>query len=258
MTALFDLTDKCVLITGSSRGIGLTIASEFIEAGACVFVTGIDESETAAAVEDLKSLPGAAHRAYGQAADLTIDDQRSGLLSVALGTIGLPDVLVLNAGIDIIKPALDYTVSEWTRIMDVNASSSFFLAQAVGRRWIDAGRAGSIVMTSSIAGSVGIPTLAPYAASKGAINQMVRTLAVEWAPHDIRVNAVAPGYVETIMDGVTAHDDVESDRRIRQFTPLGRRATSREIAGPVLFLASPAANYITGSVLAVDGGYTAL
>lgn len=112
-------------------------------------------------------------------------------------------------------------------------------------------------MTSSIAGAVGIPTLAPYAASKGGVNQLVRTLAAEWAEHRIRVNAVAPGYVANIMDSVTAHDDPASDQRINIFTPLGRRATVEEIAAPYAFLASPAAAYVTGSILAVDGGYTA-
>lgn len=112
-------------------------------------------------------------------------------------------------------------------------------------------------MTSSIAGTIGIPTLAPYAASKGGINQLVRTLAVEWATNDIRVNAVAPGYVANVMDGVTAHSDPLSDERIRAFTPLRRRATVDEIAAPYAFLAAPAASYITGSILGVDGGYTA-
>jgi len=101
------------------------------------------------------------------------------------------------------------------------------------------------------------PTLAPYAASRGGIDQLVRTLAAEWAEHHIRVNAVAPGYVATVMADVTAHADPASDRRINTFTPLGRRATVEEIAAPYAFLASPAAGYVTGSVLAVDGGYTA-
>jgi len=112
-------------------------------------------------------------------------------------------------------------------------------------------------MTSSIAGSIGIPSLAPYAASEGGLNQLVRTLAAEWAQHGIRVNAVAPGYVTNIMHNVTAHDDPASDQRIKTFTPLGRRATVEEIAAPFAFLASPGAGYVTGSILAVDGGYTA-
>jgi len=99
--------------------------------------------------------------------------------------------------------------------------------------------------------------LAPYGASKGGVDQLVRNLAVEWAPHGIRVNAVAPGYVANVMAGVTVHADPATEERIRTFTPLGRRATVEEIAAPFVFLASPAATYITGGVLAVDGGYTA-
>jgi NAD(P)-dependent dehydrogenase (short-subunit alcohol dehydrogenase family) len=161
--------------------------------------------------------------------------------------------VVCNAGIDIIKPAVDYTPDEWDRILAVNLRGAFLPAQAAARHWIARGQSGSVTMTSSIAGQVGIPTLAPYAASKGGINQLVRTLAAEWAAHGIRVNAVAPGYVANIMDNVTFHDE----QRITTFTPLGRRATVDEIAAPYAFLASPAATYITGAVLPTDGGYTA-
>ena len=113
-------------------------------------------------------------------------------------------------------------------------------------------------MTSSIAGGVGIPSLAPYAASKGGVNQLVHTLAGVWAEHGIRVNAIAPGHVANIMNHVTAHDEPASEARITAFTALARRATVEEIAAPFAFLASAAASYITGSVLAVDGGYTAI
>jgi NAD(P)-dependent dehydrogenase (short-subunit alcohol dehydrogenase family) len=103
----------------------------------------------------------------------------------------------------------------------------------------------------------GIAGLAPYGASKGGIDQLVRTLAVEWAPHGIRVNAIAPGYVDNVMAGVEIHSDSATEARIRAFTPMGRRATVDEIAGPIIFLASPAAAYVTGATLMVDGGYSA-
>lgn len=134
-------------------------------------------------------------------------------------------------------PAVEYTPEEWDRILAVNLRGTFQPAQAAARQWIAQGSGGSVTMTSSIAGAVGIPTLAPYAAGKGGINQLVRTLAAEWAEHHILVNAVAPGHVANIMDSVTAHDDPASDRRINIITPLGRRATVEEIAAPYAFLA---------------------
>lgn len=256
MTDLFDVSGLVAAITGSSRGVGLGIARAFLDSGARVVINGHDASETAATAETLTTT-------YGQqnvvplAGDVTDPAVAQALIDKAVSAFGALDHLVCNAGIDIIKPAVDYTPDDWERIVTVNLRGAFQPAQAAGRHWIAAGLTGSITMTSSLAGSIGIPTLAPYAASKGGINQLVRTLAAEWAEHRIRVNAIAPGYIDNIMTGVTAHDDPSSDARIRTFTPLGRRAAIAEIAAPFVFLASPAASYVTGSILAVDGGYTA-
>jgi NAD(P)-dependent dehydrogenase (short-subunit alcohol dehydrogenase family) len=218
-------------------------------------VNGYSPEETAATAEQLAAeFPGLVVGAPGDVSDAAVAQQ---LVDAAVRAFDGLDHLVCNAGIDIIKPAVDYTPDEWDRVLAVNLRGAFLPAQAAARYWIAQQRAGSITMTSSIAGQVGIPTLAPYAASKGGINQLVRTLAAEWAGHGIRVNAVAPGYVANIMDGVTAHDDPASDQRINTFTPLGRRATVDEIAAPYAFLASPAATYVTGAVLPADGGYTA-
>ncbi|MEU2269834.1 SDR family NAD(P)-dependent oxidoreductase [Streptomyces olindensis] len=261
MSNLFDLSGSTAVVTGSSRGIGLAIARTLLAQGASVLVNGYDEAETAAALKGLREqypqAVGERPRIAALAGDVTDADLARGLVAEAVHVFGHLDHLVCNAGIDIIKPAVEYTPEEWDRILTVNLRGAFQPAQAAARHWIAQGSGGSVTMTSSIAGAVGIPTLAPYAASKGGINQLVRTLAAEWAEHHIRVNAVAPGYVANIMDSVTAHDDPASDRRINVFTPLGRRAAVEEIAAPYAFLASPAAAYVTGSVLAVDGGYTA-
>jgi NAD(P)-dependent dehydrogenase (short-subunit alcohol dehydrogenase family) len=255
MSTLFDLTGTTAVVTGSSRGIGLAIARTLLSQGAAVVVNGYTEDETRQAREKLLSeYPGRVAWLDGDVSDPAVAQQ---LVNEAIGTFGRLDHLVCNAGIDIIKPAVEYAPDEWDRILAVNLRGAFLPAQAAARHWIAEGRRGSVTMTSSIAGQVGIPTLAPYAASKGGINQLVRTLAAEWASHGIRVNAVAPGYVANIMDSVTAHDDPASDQRINTFTPLGRRATVDEIAAPYVFLASPAAAYVTGAVVPVDGGYTA-
>ncbi|WP_344239463.1 glucose 1-dehydrogenase [Kribbella hippodromi] len=255
MSGLFDLSGVVAVVTGSSRGIGLGIARALLGQGASVVVNGHPADETAATVAELSGeFPG---RVVGRPGDITDPEVAEGLVAAAVREFGGLDHLVCNAGIDVIKPAVEYTPDEWDRILAVNLRGAFLPAQAAARYWIAHERQGSVTMTSSIAGQIGIPTLAPYAASKGGINQLVRTLAAEWASHGIRVNAVAPGYVANIMDSVTAHDDPASDQRISTFTPLGRRATVDEIAAPYAFLAAPAAAYVTGAVLPVDGGYTA-
>ena len=255
-TGIFDVSGHVVVISGASRGLGREIARQFLGQGAMVAMGGYDAAEVAQAVSVLTGEFG--ERVAGHPGDIADPAVANDLVSLALDRFGRVDHVVCNAGIDIIKPAVEYTPGEWEKILAVNLGGSFHLAQAAARHWIAHARRGSIAITSSIAGSVGIPTLAPYAASKGGVNQLVRTLAVEWAPHGIRVNAVAPGYIDNIMDGVTAHRDPRSEERIRLFTPMGRRATLEEIAAPFVFLASPAAGYITGAILAVDGGYTAL
>lgn len=257
MTDLFDLSGTSAVVTGSSRGIGLAIARTLLRQGASVVINGYDAGETERVVTTLADEFGAA-RMDAVAGDVTDPALADSLVDRAVTSFGDLDHVVCNAGIDVIKPALDCTPEEWDRVMAVNLRGAFLPAQAAARYWVRGARPGSVTMTSSIAGSAGIPTLAPYAASKGGVNQLVRTLAAEWASHSIRVNAVAPGYVANIMAGVTAHDDPASDRRIATFTPLGRRATVEEIAAPYAFLASRAASYVTGSILAVDGGYTAV
>lgn len=252
----FNISNTVVVVTGASRGIGFAIARHFLAHGANVVIGGIDPTETEEAVARLDSGVGTG-KVTGLAGDISTPDAAKALVDIAYERFGRLDTLVGNAGIDIIKPAVSYLTDEWDRILDVNLRGAFLPAQMAARAWIELGQKGSVVLTSSIAAKAGIVGLAPYGASKGAIDQLVRNLAVEWAEHDIRVNAVAPGYVDNVMAGVVVHSDPATEERIRTFTPLRRRATVDEIAAPFVFLASPAASYITGAVLAVDGGYTA-
>lgn len=252
----FDISGTAIVITGASRGIGYAIARHFLRHGANVVIGGIEASETQQAAAALQGEFGDG-RAVGVVGDVSAPQTAQALIDMAFTRFGRLDTLVGNAGIDIIKPAVEYTADEWNRILDVNLRGAFLPAQAAARAWISRGQPGSVVLTSSIAAKAGVVGLAPYGASKGAIDQLVRNLAVEWAEHGIRVNAVAPGYVDNVMAGVKVHADPVTEERIRTFTPMRRRASVDEIAAPFVFLSSPAAGYVTGAVLAVDGGYTA-
>lgn len=239
-----EFEGRTVLVTGGSRGIGKAVARAFHEAGARVVICGRDPAALVEAARDI-----------GEILCLPADVRRDARRLVA-GLRGRLDILVNNAGIDIIKPAVDYTEAEWDQIVDINLKGYFLCAQAAGRVMIGQ-RRGSILMNSSIAGSIGIQGLVPYASAKGGVNQLTRTLAVEWAPYNVRVNAFSPGYFENVMQGVEAVHNEAKERHIREWTPLGRRGRLEELIGPLVFLASDASSYVTGHILMVDGGWTA-
>jgi NAD(P)-dependent dehydrogenase (short-subunit alcohol dehydrogenase family) len=250
---MFSVADKTVCITGSSRGLGKSLARGFAANGSKVVISSFDSEELQQAKNEF-----AADNLGVEAvvADVTRRQDCELLINRAIDRLGSLDVLICNAGIDIIKPAESYAQSEWDRIIDTNLRGYFYCAQFAGRHML-ANKKGSIIMTSSIAGSLGVPGLAPYAASKGGINQLVRTMAVEWAPKGVRVNAVAPGYIENIMTGVRYDENDPYQRRAIEFTPMGRRGAMEEFVGAYIFLASEAASFVTGEVIYVDGGYHA-
>jgi NAD(P)-dependent dehydrogenase (short-subunit alcohol dehydrogenase family) len=236
---MHDFSGKKALITGASRGIGAAIAQAFITAGASVI--NIDR-ETA---PNLKTF----------AADLSDSDATARAFQLAADAQGMPDVLVNNAGISERIPAEDYPLENFRTVAAINVWAPFHLMQLCARSWIASKQSGCIVNIASVYGLVADPLSAPYSASKGALVQLTRTCAVEWAPHNIRVNAVAPGYTRTEMTAKTL--DSSAGKQILTKVPMGRAALPEEIAGAVLFLASPAASFITGHILTVDGGYTA-
>jgi NAD(P)-dependent dehydrogenase (short-subunit alcohol dehydrogenase family) len=250
---LFDLTGKVAVITGSGRGLGKAIALGLARHGADCVLLSRTVSQVEQTAGEIRAL---GREVLALAADTSKKKDVDAVVARTVETFRRIDVLVNNAGIDIIKPAVDYTEEEWDQILDINLKGYFLCAQAVGRVMI-AQRSGSILMNSSIAGSIGIVGLAPYASSKGGVNQLVRTLAVEWAPHNVRVNAFSPGYFKNVMQGVEAVHDEAKERHIREWTPLGRRGEVEELVGPCVFLASEASTYVTGNVLMVDGGWTA-
>ena len=227
-----------VLVTGGARGIGRATAEAFAAHGARIGVLD------AAAVPDA---PADWLVRQGQVEDGAAVEAAFAAMDMAHGGV---DVAFANAGIAQRRPSLDLPETEWRRIVDINLTGVFLTAQAAARRMVAAG-GGLILVTGSIYSLVGAAERAGYAATKAAVANLVRSLACEWAPHGVRVNALAPAYIDTELLGGLDH------ARLRARTPLGRLGRAEEVAGAACFLASPAAGYITGTVLSVDGGYIA-
>ncbi len=248
----FDLTDRVALVTGAGRGIGRDLALALAHAGARV-VAG---SRTADEVDELAAeiVDGG-----GKASAVHVDVRDLASIEAAVTRTvqqhGRIDVLVNNAGVGTNHDALDVTEDDWDEVLDVNLKGLFFMCQAAGRHMVRAGR-GRIVNMSSQAGSVGIRRHAAYCASKGGVEQLTRVLALEWAPHGVTVNAVAPTFIRT--PGTAERlDDPAFAADVLQRIPLGHVGDPMDVAGAVIYLASDAARLVTGSVLMVDGGWTA-
>jgi NAD(P)-dependent dehydrogenase (short-subunit alcohol dehydrogenase family) len=250
---IFSVKGSVVCIAGGSRGLGKGIARAFAERGAKVVVGSWNEAE-------LHSMQNEFRKECLDVSIVHVDVQDpSSCKQLVASTIeehGRIDTIICNAGIDIIKPAEAYEIDEWDSILDVNLKGAYFCAKHAATAMLAAGK-GSIIITSSIAGESGIPGLTPYAASKGGINQLVRTMGVEWAKRGVRVNAVAPGYINNFMEGVDGTIKTPYQQRAIDRTPMGRRGEINEFIGSYLFLASNASSYMTGSVLCVDGGFHA-
>lgn len=256
MSALkqFSLEGKAAIVTGSTRGIGRAIAEGMAGAGASVVVNGRNAQSTQKAASEIAA---GGSKCLAVAADVSKADDVERLIKTTISSFGRLDILVNNAGISpYFKPAESVTEAEFDEIMKVNLKSVFLCCQAAGRVMIPQ-ESGRIINISSIAGQVALPKLLAYTTAKGAINQLTRVLAVEWARYGIRVNAIAPAYMETdltkgLRDNPRLHDEL-----IRQ-VPLGRLGEASEVAGAAIYLASDAASYVTGHVLNVDGGWLSL
>jgi NAD(P)-dependent dehydrogenase (short-subunit alcohol dehydrogenase family) len=254
MNQLFDLSGQVAIVTGSGRGLGAAMARGLARHGAQVVIC---DRDLKSAQQVAESIQASGESAAATFVDITQPQSCEELIQFAINQFGQIDVLVNNAGIDIIKPALELTAAEWDAILSVDLKGHFLCAQAAAKQMMQ--RGGSIINISSIASTVGIRNLVAYSAAKGGINQLTRVMALEWAPYSIRVNAIAPGYFENIMQGATTeHENSEKQQQIKTFTPMQRRGQPEELVGPVVFLASRASTYVTGAILPVDGGYTAI
>lgn len=247
-----DLKGQVALVTGGTRGLGLAIAWGLARAGARIFLVG-RSAETVAQV--LKELRASGHRVAGCAWDVA-DAHRAGeLVDRVIAELGGLDILVNNAGIIERDRTVDLELDSWDRVLATNLSGSFALARAAGATMVRRGE-GLVVNISSVLGRSGAARVASYATSKGALDQLTRCLAVEWAGSGVRVNAIAAGYFSTELSEPAREDPVYGPQLLER-VPLGRWGDPEEIVGPLLFLVSPASSYVTGSVLAVDGGWGA-
>lgn len=247
-----QLAGKRVLVTGAARGMGRAIALAFGEAGADLILFG-------RSAESLSSTLSALERAGTGAQAIACDLRRPEAIMAAVAAAGTPDVLINNAGIAGAEMAfLDLTETEWHDVLAVNLHAPFILGQAVARAMVKAGRSGVILHNASIAASAVDGAYAAYCVSKAGLLALMRSMAVELAPHRIRVNAVSPGYTQTEMTTSLFTDD-QQEFLTRGFTraPIRRVVTAEEVAQAFVFLASDAASGITGTNLVVDGGLTA-
>ncbi|WP_423798021.1 SDR family NAD(P)-dependent oxidoreductase [Neobacillus sp. SAB-20_R2A] len=251
---LFDLTGKVSIVTGASKGIGKAIAVGLAEAGSHVVLcsrTKVELDEVAKEIEQ-KGV-----EALVIPCDVSNPEDIQNVVDEAVKRFHKIDILINNAGITVKRPAEEYDLNDWNKVIGVNLTGVFLFAQAVGRQMIKQ-KKGTIINVSSVGGETALTGSLAYCASKGGVNMLTKVLAVEWAPHGIRVNGIAPAYIETPLVKAIKDQRSEFAQKIEARTPLNRLGMPDELIGSAIFLASDASSYITGETLKADGGWTAL
>ena len=249
---LFNLKGKAALVTGGNGGIGLGMAEALARAGADVAVAGRDENKNAAAAERLNKL---GVKAIAIPANVLDDTSCRSMVNEAAERLGRLDILINNAGINIRKAPQDYEIDEWRRVLDSNLTSAFVASQTAYPHMQRAG-GGKIVNIGSMMSLFGASFVAPYGASKGGIVQLTRALACAWAKDGIQVNAVLPGWIDTALTQRARREIGGLNERVVARTPAGRWGTPADMGGIAVFLCSPASDFITGTAIPVDGGYS--
>ena len=249
---MFDLNGKVALVTGANKGLGYSIAMELAKAGADIVVVsrnGDDCNRVAAEIEAM------GRKALACPCDVSKVEMINNLVNNSVEKFGKIDILINNAGIAVTKPTEELTEEDWDKVINTNLKGVFLLAQAVGKQMISR-NAGKIINIASIFGLVGDKNVLPYLCSKGGVVQLTRGLALEWAKYNIQVNAIAPGYVVTPIN-VKELNEEKLQKYLLGNTPMRRFGTPEEIASAAVYLASDESSYATGSILSVDGGWTA-
>ena len=249
---MFDLTRKVAVVTGGNGGIGLGMARGLARAGARVVVAGRNQAKSALAVGELQALGCDA-----VAIQVDVNDEASveGLMAAAVQRCGRLDILVNNAGINIRKPAQELALDEWRRVVDTNLTSIFLCSRAAYVHMKRAG-GGKVINIGSMLSIFGASFAPAYGASKGGVVQLTKSLAATWAGDNIQVNAVLPGWIDTELTQQARLDVAGLNERVLARTPAGRWGKSDDLAGVAVFLASAASDFVTGTAIPVDGGYS--
>ncbi len=251
---MFDLTGKVALVTGGNGGIGLGMARGLAKAGASIVIAARNQEKSEAAAEELRGL---GRSVLCLPVDVADEQSIKDMTAAALAEFGRIDCLIANAGINIRRPPQDYTVEEWKSVIDTNLNGPFYCAQAVYPA-MKAQGGGKIITIGSMASIFGLPFAAAYASTKGGIVQFTRVLATAWADDNIQVNSILPGWIDTeltrdarsVVDGL--HD------RVEKRTPAGRWGSPSDFEGIAVFLAGPGSDFVTGTAIPVDGGYSVM
>jgi 2-deoxy-D-gluconate 3-dehydrogenase len=249
---MFDLTDRIALVTGGNGGLGLGMARGLGQAGAAVIIVGRNAEKCAAALRELQSL---GVRAESLPCDVADEAAVQQLFDEVRARHGRLDILVNNAGTTVRKPPQDFTLAEWNGVMDANLTSMFLCARAAHPLMLAAG-SGKVINIASILALFGAPYAPAYCASKGAVVQFTRSLAMAWAKDRIQVNAVLPGWIDTELTASARAQVPGLNERVLARTPAGRWGRPEDLAGVAVFLASAASEFVTGAAIVVDGGYS--
>lgn len=252
--AAFDLSGRSALVTGSSRGIGRTLARGLAEAGATVFVHGRDAATAAATAEEIAAATGATTHAV--VFDVGDAEAVHAAISGVEERFGTPDIVVNNAGLQRRAPIADFADEDWDALVRTNLSSAFYVSRRVARGMIERG-SGKLIQIGSVQSQLARPSIAAYGATKGAIAMLTKGLCADLAPHGIQANAIAPGYFATELTQALVDDETFSEW-VRGRTPAGRWGDTRDLVGALVFLASAASDFVNGQTIFVDGGMTAV